>query len=937
MKQKTQLQFEINLLENILKSVIQNCEGKRISNIVENIRKVTAEVKKNKPNDNEPLEKLINELEGNDPNIVARAFGYFLQLLNIAEDLDQNRRTKYRSDIDNPKRGSLEHAVKKLDSHNVSASEIVALIEDSCIMPVLTAHPTEIQRRSILDTHWKIAHKLSNRSFPQINNQQSDENSELTGYITTLWQTRILRYSRLTVEDEIENALSYYKSTFLHAIPKLYNDLSNIINSKYNKIIYSDPIYPFLRMGSWIGGDRDGNPYVDEKTLKQAVIRQSTIIIEHYLKEIYSLKKELSISTLLTRVDDELLFLANRSNDSSPHLVDEPYRRALIGIYARLASTSEKLIGRNLARRNSLPAHAYLNSEELYKDLTIIYKSLNNNNGNTITILRLKNLLQSIKIFGFHLTTLDLRQNSDVHERVIEELFQKAGVYLEGKNKYSELDENIKIVILKKEINNNRPLISPWTQYSEETNKELNILKTAAEIRSNFGEKTIQNTIVSHTESLSDLLEILLLQKETGLIPSLSNNLKQDNGLMVVPLFETINDLQNSSKIMGDWLDIPEVRTIIKETQHNTQEVMLGYSDSNKDGGFLTSNWALYQTERDLVNVFNSRNIKLRLFHGRGGSVGRGGGSSFDAILSQPPGTVAGQIRLTEQGEVIQGKYNNEDIGKWHLELLLSATLESSLCIDRKISTQEDLYVKKYGHIMSFMSEYAQKTYRDLVYDNTGFAEYFFSSTPINEIAELNIGSRPASRSKNQNIEDLRAIPWSFSWAQCRLMLTSWYGVGSAIEEYLEYGSKITKKSKLERLHELKSMTEEWPAFKTLLSNIEMVLAKSNLKIASSYSELVKNQKLRTSIFNKITNEHHKTINMLRLITQRELLEDNPNLLAALHERFVFIDPLNFLQIELIRRYRDKQNDLPSAEKEQIQRAIHLTINGISAGLRNSG
>ncbi|WBF65628.1 MAG: phosphoenolpyruvate carboxylase [Candidatus Kinetoplastibacterium crithidii] len=935
---KSYLHSEIRLLGKILGNVIQECEGKRLFNTIETIRKVAINIEENDAVlNNEKLEKLINELDSNDTNYIARAFGFLLQLLNISEDLDQNRRQK-EIDVSSKtiQRGSLKDIVQKLIVNNVESSEISEILESSCIMPVLTAHPTEIQRRSILDLHLHIADKLSQRYLAQTNEEKNDIDYELNGYISMLWQTRMLRYSSLTVIDEIENALSYYKSTFLSAIPKLYNELINIINKKYNKTVLPDSINPFLRMGSWIGGDRDGNPYVDEKTLKQAATKQSTVILEYYLKEVYALKKELSISSLLIKVDDELLFLANRSGDESSHLIDEPYRRALIGIYSRLAFTSKKLIGLNIARRDIMQAHPYSNPEEFYKDLTVIHKSLANNHGKTISDLRLKKLRQSIKVFGFHLSTIDLRQNSDVHERVLEELFQKAGVYLEGKNKYSELDENLKIELLIKELNQGRPLLSPWINYSEETNKELNILKTAAEIRSLFGKQAIQNYVVSHTETLSDLLEVLLLQKETGLIPPIFSDIEQDNGLMIVPLFETINDLQNCSKIMAAWLDIPEIKTRITNAQHNTQEVMLGYSDSNKDGGYLTSNWSLYQAERSLVNVFNARGIKLRLFHGRGGSVGRGGGSSFDAIISQPPGTVSGQIRLTEQGEVIQGKYHNAEVGKWHLELLTSATLESSLCIDRKTASKEDLHIKQFGDIMSDMSEYAQKLYCDLVYVNPGFSEYFFSSTPINEISALNIGSRPSSRSKNQDIENLRAIPWSFSWAQCRLMIPSWYGIGSAIEHYIEVGNNSTK-SKQERLDQLRAMTKEWSAFKTLLSNMEMVLVKSNIKIASCYSKLVKNEFLRSSIFNKINTEHNKTIKMLQLLTQRDLLEDNPTLLSRLNDRFIYIDPLNYLQIELIKRYRSQKDYLSINEIEKIQRAIHLTINGIAAGLRNSG
>ncbi|AGF48103.1 phosphoenolpyruvate carboxylase [Candidatus Kinetoplastibacterium oncopeltii TCC290E] len=932
------LRQEIRLLGKMLGEIIYSCEGKRLFDIIELIRRSAIRLRKNKKDhDNESLEEYISKLEGNDPNTVARAFSYFMHLVNIAEDNDQNRRHKeHLSELDYPIRGSLKDVIKKLNSNGVNSCAINELLNESCIVPVLTAHPTEIQRKSTLDAHRNISRKLIERNSEKDKENLKEIDLELLGYIAIMWQTRILRYSSLTVNDEIENALSYYRSTFLSTIPKLYRDLSNLLNNSKNST--SLPLKPFLRMGSWIGGDRDGNPSVDELTLEQAMIRQSSVIFEHYLKEVFALKTELSVSNLLVDVDKEILSLAEESKDLSPHLKDEPYRKALVGIYARLAVTSEKLTGKNLARRAILNALPYKVSEEFYNDLNTISSSLEKHHGNLINSLRLKNLQQSVKVFGFHLTTLDLRQNSDVHEKILDELFAQANIILDDKkNKYSDLNEEDKIKILRFELMQGRQLVSPWFEYSAETTKELKIFRTAARIRSEYGKDSIKQYIVSHTETLSDLLEVLVIQKETGLIKPAYYPQIENEGLMVVPLFETITDLQNSAEIMSRWINLPEVRSIISDSNHNIQEVMLGYSDSNKDGGFLTSNWELYQAERNLVEVFRSNNIKLRLFHGRGGSVGRGGGPSFEAILAQPPGAVSGQIRLTEQGEVVHGKYNNAEVGKWHLELIVAATLESSLYVTTNKKNMDNIYVDKYGEAMSFMSRHAEKIYRNLIYEKPGFTEYFFTSTPINEIAELNIGSRPSSRKNLQNIEDLRAIPWSFSWSQCRLMLTSWYGVGSAIENFLDNGASVIAKSKNDRLSLLRVMIREWPIFKTLISNMEMVLIKSDLGIASCYSKLVPNQTLRNNVFNAISLEYYKTIEMLRLLTNRDLLEDNPTLLNALKERFTYIDPLNYLQVELLRRHRYGYNSLSQSSKDMTKRDIHITINGIAAGLRNSG
>ena len=452
--------------------------------------------------------------------------------------------------------------------------------------------------------------------------------------------------------------------------------------------------------------------------------------------------------------------------------------------------------------------------------------------------LRLAGLQQAVEVFGFHLATVDLRQSSDVHERALAELFTRAGTQYQGQPlDYLALDEDARVALLRAELAQARPLASPWIAYSEDTTRELAVLRAAAAGRARYGKQAVRQTIVSHTETLSDLLEVMVLQKEAGLIAPAGAPIQDDDGLMVVPLFETIPDLQRGAAIMAAWLDLPEIRERVKRAQHGAQEVMLGYSDSNKDGGFLTSNWSLYQAERALVDVFSARHVRLRLFHGRGGSVGRGGGSSFDAILAQPPGTVAGQLRLTEQGEVIQSKYKDAEIGRWHLELLVAATLESSLAPRAEAASAEDAHMARHGQAMSFMSETAQRTYRGLVYETPGFAEYFFASTPISEIAGLNIGSRPASRKKGQRIEDLRAIPWGFMGAMPadadRLVR---HGLGHrGLSETGAPGAPPCAA----RLAQLREMAREWPAFRTLLSNMEMVLAKSDLAIAARYAQLV--------------------------------------------------------------------------------------------------
>ncbi|MDH1525416.1 phosphoenolpyruvate carboxylase [Achromobacter mucicolens] len=936
------LRHDIRLLGRLLGEVIEECEGKRVFDTIETLRRTAVKFRREGDDaDSKLLEQRVKRLQGSDPNSVARAFSYFLHLANIAEDRDQNRRQRARALTDGtPARGSLREAIQVLGGQGVGVARIRRLLAEACVMPVLTAHPTEVQRKSTLDVHREIASALAQRDAQLTPDELAELDTALLGRVATLWQTRMLRYTRLTVADEIENALSYYRSTFLQVIPRLYGDLSKLLNRESAKPFAAPPppLEPFLRMGSWIGGDRDGNPNVDAATLERALLRQATVLFEHYLQEVHALGAELSITTLLIAADPELLALAERSGDDSPHRRDEPYRRALVGVYARLAATALRLTGQNLARRSTVAAPAYDAPQEFAADLAVIAASLAAHHGAPLAKLRLSGLQQALEVFGFHLATVDLRQSSDVHEGALAELFSRAGVTHKGKPlDYLALSEDERVELLRAELAQARPLASPWIAYSEDTTRELAVLRAAAAGRARYGKQAVRQTIVSHTETLSDLLEVMVLQKEAGLIAPAGQDILPEDGLMVVPLFETIPDLQRGADIMAAWLDLPEIRQRVKRAQNGAQEVMLGYSDSNKDGGFLTSNWSLYQAERALVDVFSSRNVRLRLFHGRGGSVGRGGGSSFDAILAQPPGTVAGQIRLTEQGEVIQSKYKDAEVGRWHLELLVAATLESSLAPRAEATSAEDAHMAHHGPAMSFMSDTAQRTYRGLVYDTPGFAEYFFAATPISEIAGLNIGSRPASRKKGQRIEDLRAIPWGFSWAQCRLMLTGWYGMGSAIEAYLETGSPDASRSRRGRLAQLREMARDWPAFRTLLSNMEMVLAKSDLAIAARYAQLVPQRALRERIFGAISAEHGRTLAMLKLLTQRELLADNPTLQILLRERFAYIDPLNYLQIDLIRRHRAAQKKPAAEVDKRVQRAIHLTINGIAAGLRNSG
>jgi phosphoenolpyruvate carboxylase len=640
--------------------------------------------------------------------------------------------------------------------------------------------------------------------------------------------------------------------------------------------------------------------------------------LRHYLTEVHYLGGELSVSAMLVKVSPAMQALAESSPDTNEHRVDEPYRRALTGIYARLAATLKELTGGDAARHALAPQNPYAKAEDFLAELRTIEASLLTHHGAALVAQRLHPLIRAVQVFGFHLATIDLRQSSDKHEEVVAELLATARL----ESNYAALNEADKRTLLLKLLSDARALRVIGADFSDLARGELAIFEAALRARQRYGHEAIRHYIISHTETVSDLLEVLLLQKEVGLM---HGTLNATHDLIVVPLFETIEDLRNAAPIMREFYSLPG---IAKQVQRSgaEQDIMLGYSDSNKDGGIFTSNWELYQAEMALVELFDelavSHNIQLRMFHGRGGTVGRGGGPSYEAILAQPPGTVRGQIRLTEQGEVIGSKYANPEIGRRNLETLVAATLEATLLQPTKPASQA--FLDTAGQL----SATSMAAYRALVYETPGFTDYFFSSTPIREIAELNIGSRPASRKATQKIEDLRAIPWGFSWGQCRLALPGWYGFGSAVEQWLGSGSKSSK----ENLAVLQKMYKQWPFFRTLLSNMDMVLAKSDLALASRYAELVSDTRLRKKIFSIIEAEWQRTADALSQITgDKQRLAGNTALQRSIRHRFPYIDPLHHLQVELIRRYRDGKAD------ERVQRGIHISINGIAAGLRNTG
>ncbi len=915
---------DIRFLGRLLGEVIREQDGPGTYAVVERIRKLSVGYRlKADARAGARLDRLLRGLSLDEAVSVIRAFSYFSHLANIAEDRHYLRRRLLHEQAGHHQNGSLPRTMAHLRRAGIGTGRIAATLARAHVSPVLTAHPTEVQRKSILDAERAVAGLLAARDGLLTDQDRTANEALIRARITQLWQTRMLRTRTLTVADETENALSYYHSTFLAEIPRLYRDLEQALPGQ--------PVAPFLRMGGWIGGDRDGNPNVTGDSLRRALASQTEVALRHYLQEVHALGAELSMSSLLAPVTPALSRLAARSPDRNPHREDEPYRRALTGIYARLAATLSGLAGATAGLHPVGTAEPYPTAGGFEADLAVIADSLRSHRAAALITPRLAPLQRAVQVFGFHLATIDLRQNSDRHEAVIAELLRVARVAAD----YGTLDEPARQRLLVTLLNDVRPLRVPGARYTAHARDELAIFELAREARARLGPRAVRHTIVSHTEEVSDLLEVLLLQKETGLLRgTLDTDAVAD--LVVVPLFETIGDLRRAPDIMQALYAIPGVLAMIGRSG-GEQEVMLGYSDSNKDGGFFTSNWELYRAEVALSRWFAplaaAHGLTLRLFHGRGGTVGRGGGPAYEAILAQPPGTVNGQLRPTEQGEVIGSKYANPGIGRRNLETLVAATLEATLLRGRRrvprdfLATAEALSAASYG------------SYRRLVYGTPGFLAYFHAATPIGEIAALNIGSRPPSRRPHGKgplpIEDLRAIPWSFSWGQSRVGLPGWFGFGSAVASWLGKGA-----GRRGRVALLRRMAREWPFFSALLSNLDMVLAKTDLGIAARYADLVPASAGGRSVYRMIRREWLATSRALTLITgHRRCLSDNPALARSIEHRFPYIDPLHHLQIELLRRYRRQagRGGKPARDIDRLRRGIHLSINGIAAGLRNTG
>ncbi len=908
------MRADIRLLGTILGDTVREQNGDEVFDLVERARVESFRVRHSEI-DRAEMSAMFDGIDIHLAIPIIRAFSHFALLANVAEDIHRERRRGIHVEAGEPPQdSSLAATYAKLDLAELDSATVADALKGALVSPVITAHPTETRRRTVFVTQHRITELM--RLHAEGHTETDDGRNielELRRQVLTLWQTALIRLSRLQITDEIAVGLRYYASAFFQVIPKVNAEVREALRARWpDADLLSGPI---LQPGSWIGGDRDGNPNVTADVVRLATGSAAFTALAHYLAELDHLEQELSMSSRLLTVTAELAALADGCEDEARG--DEPYRRALRVIRSRLSATATEILDQQPLHLLDLGVPAYATPAELRADLDTIDASLRTHGSGLLADDRLARLREAVHVFGFHLSGLDMRQNSDVHEEVVSELLAWAGVHPD----YSTLPEDERVELLTGELSTRRPLVGDPAQLSELARSELGVVAAAARAVEIYGPAAVPNYVISMCQSVSDVLEAAILLKEVGLLDASGPEPYCPVGIS--PLFETIDDLHNGASILHAMLELPLYRAMVA-ARGESQEVMLGYSDSNKDGGYLTANWAVYRAELALVEVARKTGIRLRLFHGRGGTVGRGGGPSYQAILAQPPGAVNGSLRLTEQGEVIAAKYAEPQLARRNLESLVAATLESTLLdVEGLGDTAEPAYA-----VLDEVATLARRAYSELVHDTPGFVEYFKASTPVSEIGSLNIGSRPSSRKPTESIADLRAIPWVLAWSQSRVMLPGWYGTGSAFEQWIAAGPE----SESERVEILHDLYERWPFFRSVLSNMAQVLAKSDLGLAASYAELVSDESLRDRVFNKIVDEHQRTIAMHKLITgQDDLLADNPALARSVFNRFPYLEPLNHLQVELLRRYRSGDDD------ELVQRGILLTMNGLSSALRNSG
>ncbi len=947
------LRQDIRILGNALGQVIQRHQGSAVFDTVEQLRfhckrlrecdellsraasDEAARLQQEIQSHEQAITVIVQTCDLNTAIDVIRAFTMYFHLVNTAEQYHRIRRRRVHemNERDRPQWGSLAALIAFLRDNGLPEDTVQRLLNQLSIELVFTAHPTEATRRSLITKSRRIAELLEAYDHKEnmTPRQLAHWQRELEEIIDLLWRTDAVRRVRPRPLDEIKMGIYYLNEILYDALPDLYDEFEELLHEVYPHAT----VPPFLRLGSWIGGDQDGNPFIGPDTLLNALHLQRSYIIEHYRTTIESLAQEYSQSLNHSHITPELQIsldadaarLPEYDQELGPQTAMEPYRRKLSFMWKRLEATAARTSTREAFGENTNIAEntiVYRESGELLHDLCLVRDSLQADGEFALAHGELARLIRQVEVFGFHFGSLDVRQHSERHAAAIAELLQVTGL---RQDNYMTLCEEERLTILEDLLHDPRILTRPGLQLSADTSHILRTFQAIRQARQEYGKKAVACYIISMANSLSDLLEVQFFCKEAGI-----------NDLPIVPLFETIDDLHHCTGILEQAFTNPYYRAYLR-CCHDEQQVMLGYSDSSKDGGILTSSWELYQAQRRLAQLGKQHHIGITMFHGRGGAIGRGGGPIYQAILGQPPGSINGRIRITEQGEMLSFKYGLYEIAIRNMELVVAGVAQSSVPDEQLIETQIHPHPSmEWQETMQRLSARAYQRYRGLIYEDPEFLRFFEQATPIGEIGWLNIGSRPARRTQGRGIQELRAIPWVFSWMQSRYVLPSWYGVGSALEEYVQEDPA--------RLAQLQDMYQRWPFWRAFLDNLQMTLSKADMHIARQYTRLVDNEALRERMSRLIEAEYERTRHMsIRIVGGQELLDTTPVLQESIRRRNPYVDPLSYFQVVLLRRLRDlggpmmpgQDGNAANEERIRLTYAVLLTINGIAAGLRNTG
>lgn len=914
------LRRDVRFLGNILGEVLVHQGGNELLNVVEKIRELSKSLRVvHLPEIYDEFKQIVNTLNPEKRHQVIRAFAIYFQLVNIAEQIHRIRRKRdyERSAGETVQPGSIESVIQEFQERQVEEEEIQDILNGISLELVMTAHPTEAMRRAILDINKRIANDVMELDNPTLTYREREQlRAKLLNEIITLWQTDELRDRKPTVLDEVRNGLYYINETLFDVLPAVYQELERCLDKYYPSRAWHAPTY--LRFGSWIGGDRDGNPSVTSSVTWETLTMHRSMVIRKYVERCKQLFRTLTFSTTIIKVSDEFQASLDRDKElvnlkNVPEWLNqrEPYRIKLTFMVEKLNNVLDDSTKGTSQRYNSV--------SEFIDDLNVIDRSLRSHFADYTADTHVKKLIRQAELFGFHMSTLDVRQHSQEHEKAMTEILAKMHIV----DNYGDLSEDEKITLMERLLNDPRPLTSPYIQYSESTKECLNVYRIIFEAQQEFGVNCITSYLISMTNGASDILEVMLFAKEVGLFYK-----KQDGTvsctLQAVPLFETIDDLHVAPDVMKLLFNMPIYRQAV-ESMNNLQEIMLGYSDSNKDGGVVTANWELRVALKDLTAAASAFGVKLKFFHGRGGALGRGGMPLNRSILAQPPHTIGGGIKITEQGEVLSSRYATHGIAYRSLEQATSALLQASMLAR---SPQVDPLEEQWEESIRGISETALEKYQDLVFRDPDFLTFFKESTPLPEVGELNIGSRPSKRKNSDKFEDLRAIPWVFAWTQSRYLFPAWYAAGTALQQFYN--------NEPEKMEELRHMYENFSFFRSLIDNLQMALAKADLGIAKEYSGMIKDETIRERIFSCIEKEYHLTSTLILEITkQKEILDNVPVIQESIRLRNPYVDPLSYMQVDLLselRALREQGKDDP-----ELLREVLLTINGIASGLRNTG